>query len=96
MKNIPIYTVYEAGRDYNEIDKWGLGHKCVIWSSPSREHAYKSMVEMAKNQEKQGYLVILENPSLNEGPLHFRRNTGDEYIRWVVQEFLTVEDDVNL
>lgn len=96
MKNVPIYTVYEAGHDPTGKFEWGLGHKCVIWSMQSRERAYDAMTEIAKNQEKQGYLVILENPPLDEGPLHFRRNTGDEYIRWVVQEFLTVEDDVNL
>lgn len=96
MKNIPIYTIYEADRDPTGKFEWELGHRCVIWSSPSRDYVYKSMIEIAKNQEKQGYLVILENPPIDKGPLLLRRNTGEEFIRWVAQEFLTVEDDVNL
>lgn len=93
MKNIPIYTIYEAFAD--DAGDIGLGHKCVITSHLTEEEAFAQMQELAKNQEAQNTIEIIKNPLRGEGPLIFTR-WGDTFARWVVQEFLTVPDNVNL
>ena len=92
-KLIPIYTIYEASVDAN--GKIGLGHKCVITSHLTVEEAEAQMQEIAKNREAHRAVQILENPRRGEGPMIFTR-WGDKFARWVVQEFLTVPDEVNL
>lgn len=93
MKNIPIYTIYEASVDAN--GDIGLGHKCVITSDLTKEGAFAQMREIAKNQTAERIVHVLENPELGEGPMIFTRWDG-KFARWVVQEFLTVPDNVNL
>ena len=101
MKNILIYTIYEARKlrevepEYSPHSEYTLGQKCVVTSHLTAESAFAQLQELAKNQEEQGIIRILENPPKDKGPLLFER-FGDVFQRWVVQEFLTLPDNYTI
>jgi len=101
MKNVPIYTIYEARKlrevepEYSPSSEYTVGQKCVITSHLTAESAFAQLQELAKNQAAQGMIRILENPPKDKGPLLFER-FGDVFQRWVVQEFLTLPDNCTI